>query len=128
MSLVAEDAQAQLVGAVEGLRVQVLGFLRLRQVHDLHMGRARKVPRQAGMQLFSGGTCGQLAQMERDGEHDSLAERSIRREEKRPVRQPGMQGDFRGVLVLQPQAVDLERRGAGGPRALVFFHAGASTA
>ena len=114
MAGVAENAQLQLVGAVEGLRVQVLGVLRLRQAQDFNMVRTEKVLGQASVQTLTGGACGQLAQMQRNGERNPLAERTIGRKKKRALRQPGMQGDFRGVLVFQAQAVELEGRGIAG--------------
>ena len=128
MAGVAENAQLQLVGAVEGLRVQVLGVLRLRQAQDFNMVRTEKVLGQASVQTLTGGACGQLAQMQRNGERNPLAERTIGRKKKRALRQPGMQGDFRGVFVFQTQAVELEGRGVGCVGAFMFVHASPSAA
>ncbi|MNI86949.1 hypothetical protein D3C73_1440920 [compost metagenome] len=107
MLFVAVDRQAQVVGAVERLRIQMRvagGFLAR---HHLHVRGRRVVLVQAGMQLFAVYPGRQQARLQRNRQHDALAERAVGRHEHRALRQPRMGFNLGRVLVRQAQAVQL---------------------
>ncbi|MNV68135.1 hypothetical protein D3C71_1609660 [compost metagenome] len=108
MALVDVNAQPQLVGAVEDLRVELFHGLRVCQLDDLDMRRICIVLRQAGVQLRTRGVRGQMPQLQWNGERDALAKRAVGRQKKRALRQACVLFDLGGVFVLQLQPVDLE--------------------
>ncbi|KAG1248077.1 hypothetical protein G6F65_019815 [Rhizopus arrhizus] len=127
MLLVAIDRQPQIIGAVERLGIQMRerrGFL---AVHNLYMRRAGVVPLQAVMQLLAGHAGRQQAQLQRNRQHDALAERAVRGHEHGTLRQARVRFDFRRVLVRQTQSVQLERRTFRAVRPFIGVHAGAAT-
>ena len=117
--------QAQVVGAVQRLRLQPRLRRRFRQRRDLHVARPGIALGQAGLQSGEIRAGRQQPQLQRHGQHDALAERAIRRQEHGPLRQARMALDFRRVLVRQAQTVDLERRLRRRVRPFVGVHAGA---
>ena len=87
MAGVAEHPQPQLVGAVQGLWVQVLGRFGGSGGHHLDKGGVGIVLLQAGAQVFALCARRELPQMQPDGQHDALAVVAVGGQEQRPLLQ-----------------------------------------
>ncbi len=74
---------------------------------------------QRGMQVGRAGAAGQGVQVQRNGQHDALAVVAVGRQEDRPHLQAGMVLDLGHMLVVQAQAVHLQRRCAGAGRLML---------
>jgi hypothetical protein len=71
---------------------------------------------------------GQQAHVQGDHQHDALSIVAVGRHEHRRMRQAGMLLDLGHVLVVQAQAVDLKRHGAGRACAFMILEPGPTPA
>jgi hypothetical protein len=79
------------------------------KVEHAHMRRIAVAFHKAFVDARARGIGGKQPRMQPDGEHDALPVAGIRRHEKGPLGQAAVGLHFRDVLVLQRQAIDLQR-------------------